>query len=186
MIGLIHSIFLGFLDTQCDQQTKEGILKKAGFDVDTEFRLDTVYSDEQWQRLFSIAVETLGVSVEAAEQGLAKKFYEDALERWSMWFEMSNSAREFLERQPKIHNGFASGLKEQDRDKKQSINDKFKLTPDGNKLSIDYKSPNHHCELYKALAQCLMDHYGDQAEITETCCMKKGDDHCHIELLWPQ
>ena len=95
---------------------------------------------------------------------------------------MSKSAREFLQRQPKIHNGFATGVRDQKAG--QAINDKFEIEHIEDGITVHYRSPNQLCGLYMALARCLMKHYGDEAAIEETKCLKQGDSECEIRIRW--
>ena len=185
MIGLIHTILLGCVEELLGEEGVDNTLLRAGMPEDMFFRMDTVYPDDEWQRLFNSAVVELGVSNEEAEIQVADFFYRDAYKRWPKWFQMSHSTREFLLRQPKIHNGFAAGVEDiQDR---QRINDKFRLidAADSGSVVIYYQSPNRLCGLYKALARCLMAHYQDPGEIKESTCMHKGDKECCIQVSWP-
>jgi len=95
---------------------------------------------------------------------------------------MSKTAREFLQRQPKIRNGFATGVRDQKAS--QAINDKFEIKHHEDGIDVHYRSPNQLCGLYKALARRLMKHYGDEAAIEETKCLKKGDSECEIRIRW--
>ena len=95
---------------------------------------------------------------------------------------MSHNAREFLERQPRIHNGFATGL--QDPAARRAINEKFQLHSSSDETIVRYRSPNKLCGLYKALARCIIDHFGDSAAIEETQCLKHGARHCEIHIHW--
>ena len=55
--------------------------------------------------------EVLNTTQEQAEEAYADFFCKDALERWPTWFTMSKNAREFLEKQPRIHHGFATSVR---------------------------------------------------------------------------
>lgn len=182
MVGLIHRMLIELLDELIGADAVSRILQQAKIPVDTEFRIDTNYSDEQFRTLLSCVMEETGLDQDTLEKRFATHFLKDAKARWPMWFKMSNSARDFLMRQPKIHNGFASSMSsEADR---TLINDKFHVDEEADKIVVHYKSPNQLCGLYKFLAQEVLDDYGEQATISESLCLKNGDDECCISVEW--
>lgn len=182
MVGLIHRMLLELLDELIGADAVGVILQRAKIAKDTEFRIDTNYSDEQFRTLLTCVIEETGLGRDALEKRFATHFLQDAKARWPMWFKMSSTAREFLLRQPKIHNGFASSMSsEADR---TLINDKFHVDENAAAITVHYKSPNQLCGLYKALAQEVLDDYGEQAEITESLCLKNGDSECCIKVEW--
>lgn len=184
MVGLIHKMLLDMLIDDYGVATLETILKRAEITPSQDFRIDTSYSDSQFREILKITLEETGLDVDAFEKRFAAHFLQDALKRWPMWFQMSNTAKSFLERQPKIHNGFASSMSnDQDRDK---INDKFRVDSDDHSITVHYVSPNQLCGLYKALALEILNYYHDQAIIEESTCQKRGDHECCIRVVWDQ
>jgi hypothetical protein len=97
---------------------------------------------------------------------------------------MSRTARAFLERQPAIHNSFATGAR--DPATRKAIADKFDMEKRAGELVVHYRSPNRLCGLYIALAGWIIRHYGEQAQITETRCMKRGDPACEVHVRWSE
>ncbi|MCH8315844.1 MAG: heme NO-binding domain-containing protein [Planctomycetes bacterium] len=182
MVGLIHKLLFDLIEEMADKEKVLEVKRKAGVDEDKAFRMDEVYDDDEWQRLFAATCTVLGVTQEQAEEAFAEFFYKDSTKRWPMWFSMSKTAREFLQRQPKIHNGFATGVRDQKAG--QAINDKFEIEHVEDGITVHYRSPNQLCGLYMALARCLMKHYGDEAAIEETKCLKQGDSECEIRIRW--
>lgn len=147
------------------------------------YRLDTVYADDEWQRLLAATCEVLGVSQETAERLFAERFGQDALARWPAWFETSRDARHFLERQQTIHNTFATGVR--DPAARKGIEDKFRLELLEKEIVARYRSPNRLCGLYKELAKWVLAHFRETAVIEETRCAKRGDEECEIHVRWP-
>ncbi len=49
---------------------------------------------------------------------------------------------------------------------------------------MHYRSPNQLCGLYTATARWIINHYGDDASIEETKCLKQGDSECEIRIRW--
>lgn len=182
MVGLIQKLLFDLVELADGTEAVAEVKRRAGVPEDKEFRMDEAYDDQEWQRLLAAACEVLNVTQEQAEEAYADLFFKDALRRWPMWFQMSRNAREFLERQPRIHNGFATGV--QDPGARQSINDKFQLEKHKGELVMHYRSPNQLCGLYKALAHRISNHYGEKASIEETRCLKQGDPECEIHISW--
>lgn len=182
MVGLIHKLLFDFLEETAGPAVVLEVKRKAGVDEAKAFRMDEVYDDAEWRRLFSATCAVLGVTQDQAEEVFADFFYKDAMRRWPMWFSMSKTAREFLQRQPKIHNGFATGVR--DHKAGQAINDKFDLEQAEHGIVMHYHSPNQLCGLYIALARLIINHYGDDASIDQTKCLKQGDLECEIRIRW--
>jgi predicted hydrocarbon binding protein len=84
--------------------------------------------------------------------------------------------------QPEIHNTWAVGLRRpEDRD---AVRDKFRLEKLKDELVVHYRSPNRLCDMYKAIAHHVFEHYHEKATIDEPRCMKRGDDDCELRIRW--
>lgn len=182
MVGLIHNIFFDMLDGLTDQNKTAQIRSAAGVSADSEFRIDENYDDAEFRRLLTAACDQLGLSREQAEVAFAKAFYEDAQRRWPTWFSISKNARDFLKRQPTIHNGFATGVS--DPAARPMIRDKFRLEEREDRLIVHYKSPNRLCGVYVELAKLILTHYQETAAIEQKSCLHNGDDACEIQIIW--
>ncbi|MCH7839448.1 MAG: heme NO-binding domain-containing protein [Planctomycetes bacterium] len=182
MVGLIQKLLIDLVESAGGAEAVVHVKRLAEVPEDKEFRMDEAYDDDEWRRLLAATCEVLNLTPEQAEEAYADFFYKDCVKRWPMWFQMSKSAREFLERQPRIHNGLATGV--QDPEARRSINDKFKIEKHNGELVVHYRSPNQLCGLYKALARWIINHYGDKASIEETRCLKQGDPECEIHISW--
>lgn len=183
MIGLIPKMLVDLVAARAGPDAAAAVRVRAGVAPDEPFRLGEVYPDQTWQALYAAARDALGVPREDAERLFARWFYEDAVKRWPSWFAMSRDARSFLERQPVIHNCFATAL--HDPAARAAVVEKFRLDrlPDG--FVMHYRSPNRHCRLYEALAEEILRHYGEEARIEQRRCVFRGDDACEIVVLWP-
>jgi hypothetical protein len=138
--------------------------------------LNEPYDDSEAQRLSVAAFRRISV------EDIAKAFFEDTLVRFPKWFEMCKTSRQFLEMQPEIHNTFAHGLRRpEDR---QAVMDKFRLEKLDDELIVHYRSRHHLCDMYKAIAERVFQHYQDRATIEEPRCMKRGDAECELRLRW--
>jgi heme-NO-binding protein len=150
---------------------------------DLEFRINEVYDDEMWRKVVAATAAVLGCSGETLEEAYARYFLKDAQKRWPMWFEMSKTARQFLERHPSVHNNFADAVR--DPGSRERIKDKFRIEKLENQLITHYRSPNQHCHLYVSLAREVLLLYGEHADIEEPKCVKHGDPECEIWISWP-
>ncbi len=184
MVGLIQKLLLDLVRQQGGPETVQKVKQLARVPEEQEFSINEVYDDKQWQSLLAAACDVLHLTPDEAEQAYATYFFEDAKQRWPMWFTMAGNAREFLEQQPTIHNGFAVG--QQDATSRDAINDKFKIESLPAASIVRYESPNALCGLYKALVNRVLDHYGEVADIDETQCAKQGAGHCIIRIRWPE
>ncbi len=183
MIGLIPKIWVMTLERLTAPESVSRILEKAGYPGDHRFALDQPYDDGRFAGLIAASSSELGMEEEALLEAFSKTFIEDSVQRWPVWYRMAPTARDFLERQPRIHDsfyraagdGFSAGTVP-----------KFQVTAMDDGLRVEYRSHNRLCRLYTALARALLDHYGDaHARVTETCCMHEGHDHCEIRVRWP-
>jgi hypothetical protein len=182
VVGLISKIFMELVQTAGGDDAVRQVKMKAKVPLEKDFKLNTVYDDREWRALVGAACEVLGITAEQAEAAYADFFFKDALNRWPMWFQMSKNSREFLLRQPAIHNSLAAGVSEEHQ--RTAVADKFNIDMTTDGLVTHYRSGNGHCGLYKALAQRVIDHYGDEARIEESRCVRRGDEECEIHVRW--
>lgn len=182
MVGIIHRILFDLVDSMGGGPAVNAVRERAGISAEQEFQLNGRYSDEEWQRLVRVACEVLKLSPEQLEEALAGQFLRDALTRWPIWFEMSRNSREFLLRQPRIHISLAAGLA--DPGDRRAVADKFRVVVDEDGITTHYRSPNGHCGLYRALAREIIRHYGDDATVAESSCVKHGARECVIHIRW--
>lgn len=182
MVGLIPKVLLDLAVALGGEQAAAAIRERAGVPPERRYRLGDVYADDEWQRLLAAACLVFDLPQDRLEQVYAAHFLADAVRRWPVWFQMSSSARQFLERQPTIHNTFATGAR--DPATRRGIEDKFRLEARPNEIIAHYRSPNLLCGLYRALAQAVLDHYGERAAIDEPRCLKRGDAECEIHVRW--
>lgn len=184
MVGMIHQILFSLVESSAGSGAVREVRRRAGVPEDKVFRMDEAYDDAEWRRLLAGTCEVLGITPSQAEQAFADFAGRELLKRWPTWFDMSHSAREFLERHPKIHNTFATAV--QDPAARQAIIDKFSVEARANELIVHYRSPNQLCGLYIALAQWVIRHYGDEATVMETRCRRKGDPECEFRICWAE
>ena len=182
MVGLIQKLLLDMIESSAGADAAREVRRRAGVPEDKEFHINEVYDDDEWRRIFAATLDVLNLTQEQAEEAYADFFFKDSQTRWPIWFQMAKNAREFLLRQPRIHNGFATS--QQDPAVRSAIDDKFKIEECDGELVVHYKSPNELCGLYLALTRCVINHYGDNAVVEEACCAKNGASECEIHVRW--
>ena len=184
MVGTIQKILLDMVEGEAGAEAVAAVKRSAGVPVDRVFRLDTVYPDDEWQRLLAAACEILQVTRAQAMETYARYFCEDAVKRWPTWFRMSDTSRQFLERQPTIHNCFATGVR--DPEARKAVTDKFRVEKLEREIVTHYRSPNQLCDLYEALACCIISYHGERATIWQVQCTRRGDPECEIHVRWEE
>lgn len=185
MIGLIQHVLLDLVRQRGGDVALAQVLARAGLPADTRFRIDTDYDDAQAAALLGHAAAVLGVDTDTLFALYADAFLADTRQRFPAFFAMAKSSREFLARQPAIHNLMGSGLRNPAR--RAQINDKFHLTDlPGGDLAVRYTSPARWCGLYVALAHAVARLYGDRLELCVAQCRARGDAACTFHLHWPQ
>ncbi len=182
MVGLVQKLLMDLIEESAGAEAVAEVKRRAEVPADREFRMDEVYDDVEWRRLLAATCAVLDITAEQAEEAYADFFFKDSQQRWPMWFTMSKNAREFLVRQPVIHNGFATGVR--DAESRQAITDKFEIEENGQDLVVHYRSPNKLCGLYMKLAERTINLYGDNATVSEKQCSKNGDAECEIHVQW--
>jgi hypothetical protein len=86
-----------------------------------------------------------------------------AIDEFPGFFQGVTSARQFLLRQPTIHNCLAAGLLPAQR---RAVGDKFVAEATANGLTMTYRSANRLGALYAALVARVAERYGEHAEVT--------------------
>jgi hypothetical protein len=180
MMGLIHRILFNMVAAHGGTEAVAQVKEQAGIAPDAVFRMNEPYADDEWRRLFSAACNVLDCSPSKAERLFGEAFLADSLRRFPKWFEMCKTARELLELQPVIHNGFATGLRSP-ADRKRVV-EKFRLEKHDDRIVTHYRSPNRLSGLYVALAECVLKHYGELGQVSMLKSLERGDDESVIEV----
>jgi heme-NO-binding protein len=182
MIGLIPKLLVNFVTQERGAEAARRVLEGAGVAPGRHYRLDSPYDDGEVHRLWASTVAEFGLTQHDFELRFATFFGEDARRRWPAWFRMSANAREFLMRQPVIHNSLATGL--HDAAERRAVADKFRLEARPDTIVVHYRSPHQLCGLYMALARWVLDQYGERGTVDEVTCLRRGDAACEIHVRW--
>jgi Haem-NO-binding len=178
MLGYPLKLLLNLIERNHGPEAVVQTLADAGLPKDRVYRLNEPYADAEAQRLTVAAFQRISL------EDIADEFFRDTLVRFPTWFQMCKTSREFLEMQPEIHNTFAHGL--QRPEEREAVRDKFRLEKLPDELVVHYRSPNHLCDMYKAIARHVFQHFQETATIQEIRCMKRGDVECELRIRWNQ
>lgn len=185
MIGIIPRLWVHTLRHIGKPEQVAQVLAAVGHPPDFEYALDQPYTDAECAALMQASQTTFQLDEQALFASFAHTFMQDSLQRWPVWFEMSPTARDFLERQPRIHERFNRSLNQREL-QSGAYTPKFQITATTSGLQVHYQSPNKLCRLYMAMARELLSHYQDlHATLHETRCMHRDDEACEIHISWP-
>ena len=185
MIGIIPRLWVHTLRQIGMPEQVAQVLAAVGHPAHFEYALDQPYTDAECAALMQASQEVLGLGEDVLFTAFARTFMQDSLQRWPVWFEMSPTARDFLERQPRIHDRFNRSLNRRDIHT-GPVSPKFEVTSAPNGLQVFYRSTNKLCRLYMAMARELLTHYQDHhATLHEPRCMHRDDEACEIHIRWP-
>lgn len=182
MHGLIAKLVVDLADRAGGPEAAAAVRRRAAL-PDRPLRIDDEVSDDTFGAMVGAACDRLGLSAAEAEEAFAAFFLEDALRRWPTFFRMSGTSKELLARIPAIHGCLVGGAPmsrmRAEKEDKFTVEDRGPL-----ELLTRYRSPNRLCGLYVALARKVVAHYGDEAEIDEPRCTKRGDPECELRVRW--
>ena len=163
MIGLIPRLLVEFIDEVGGPDVRHAILADAGLDPEAaRFRIDTDVPDPACRRLIDVACVRLGVTEAQALSLFAPFFLAAARATFPGFFRGATGTRDFLLRQPAIHNSLAAGLRNPQR---RAVADKFRAEAVPGGVRVHYNSPNRLAALYVAIAYELGRSFGEVVEV---------------------
>lgn len=176
MIGLIQKVLVDTIREQGGESALQKIAADAGVTLHEAFRIDRDYPDDECLRLIAATASYFKMDEDSLYQLYADRFVRTSRTLFPRFYQMAASAREFIERQPRIHAILASSLASEES--RGRVRDKFEVAPCGDDLLVNYRSPNRLCGLYKALYQRILAEYGDTGSFEIQRCQKRGDPVC--------
>ncbi|PAV25299.1 hypothetical protein CF392_11740 [Tamilnaduibacter salinus] len=180
MIGLIQRVLVQVIEDQGGEAARDAICEQAGLRERPDFRIDQDYDDNECLALIQATADHFQLSEDDLFRLYADYFIRITRQQFPMFYEMSGSAREFLERQPRIHSTLAASLR--DESSRARVRDKFDAWHDGESIHVLYRSPNRLCGLYEALFYRLLEEFGERGHLSVKACQKRGDEACEFCL----
>lgn len=163
MIGWIPRLLVEFLDEVGGVEVRRSILADAGLDPDAaRFRMDTDLPDPACRRIIEAACTRLGVAEAQTLALFAPYFLTAARATFPGFFRGAVGVRDFLLRQPAIHNSLAAGLRSPQR---KAVADKFRAEAVPGGVRVHYNSPNRLAALYVAIAHELARSFGEAINV---------------------
>lgn len=180
MIGLIQRVLIQVIEDQGGDEALDAICQTVGLSERPDFRIDQDYDDDECLALIQATADHFQLSEETLFRLYADHFIRITRRQFPMFYDMSNSAREFLERQPRIHSTLAASLR--DESSRARVRDKFDAWQEGEHIHVLYRSSNRLCGLYEALFYRLLDEFGESGHLSVKACQKRGDAACEFCL----
>ncbi len=173
MHGLIFTSFRDYLADAFGVETAATI-----FDGEPTYLLSQSYPDRRLLALVGRATEKTGVDAETIEHDFGVFTSQTTFARlYPAFFAISGSARDFLLTvESRIHELVRATIPLAG----PPALDVTELDDEG--VQIVYTSPRQLCVLLRGLTEGAAWHYGEQAEIEETTCMRRGDPACTLAV----
>jgi hypothetical protein len=151
---------------------------KEVFDGEPVYELAEAYPDERFADLLRRTCEATGIETDELERRLGSFTAQTTFARlYPAYFAISRTARDFiLTVETRIHELVRATIPNAGPPQL----DVSPLGVDG--VVIVYDSPRQLCFLLRGLVEGTARHYGEQAEIDETACMRRGDRSCRFEV----
>lgn len=163
MIGLIPHLLLGFLHEQRGAAAVEASLRAADLPGDHRFYLDRPYEDDTWRRLFAAGAAECGLDQATFDYRFGRYVADDFARRFPGFFVGVSTVRGMLLRQVQVHYQLARSMR--DPETRRQVAQKFEVVEDGDVLTIHYRSPNDHLNLYRGAADRLAELLGERIEL---------------------
>ena len=163
MIGWIPRLLVEFLDEVGGAEVRRSVLADAGLDPDAvRFRMDTDLPDPACRRILEAACARLAVTEAQALTLFAPYFLAAARATFPGFFRGAVGVRDFLLRQPAIHNSLAAGLRDPQR---RAVANKFRAEAVPGGVRVRYNSPNRLAAFYVAIAHELARSFGEAVDV---------------------
>ena len=173
MHGVIFTSFRDYLTQEYDAELAASIF--AGEPI---YLLSEAYPDERLLALIERAGEAVGRDDDALVHDFGVFTAQSTFTRlYPAFFSIAGSAREFmLTVEARIHELVRATIPNAGPPQL----DVTELNGDG--VTIVYTSPRRLCPLLRGLTEGTARHYGEQAEIDEQTCMRRGDAACTLAV----
>jgi hypothetical protein len=171
--GLIFTTFRDFVTTQYGPAIAGSVLAEHPIHVLTE-----AYPDEDFLAAVAKACELTGLETDELVREFGVFAGETTFPRlYPAYYTLAGGARPFLLTvEDLIHELVRATIP-------KATPPALGVAPLGEDgVSIDYSSPRQLCALVRGLVEGTARHYGEQVEITETACMRRGAAACVFEI----
>lgn len=173
MHGLIFTSFRDYLTERHGTDVTREV-----FAAEPIYLLSEAYPDERLSALVEQAAAATGREVEEIVHDFGVFTGSTTFTRlYPAFFAIAPTAREFLLTvETRIHELVRATMPNAEPPQLRVS----ELGGDG--VAIDYSSPRQLCVLLRGLAEGTAGHYGENAQIDEVTCMRRGDPSCRFEV----
>lgn len=174
MKGIVFNLLEQLVAREHGEDAWDALLDASG--LDGVYPSLGSYPDEDFRKLVGAASDALGMSPDAVIVWLGRNSIPLFAQRYPRLFEPHDTTRSFVLTlndiiHPEVRKLYpGADVPEFDFDAR-----------DG-KLLMGYRSPRKLCSFAEGLLLGAADHFGERLTIAQPSCMKRGDDHCVLEI----
>jgi hypothetical protein len=174
MKGVVFNLLEQLVARDHGEDTWDSLLDASG--LDGVYPSLGSYPDEEFRTLVIAAADTLGTSQDDVIVWLGRSAIPLFADRYPQLFEPHDSTRSFVLTlndiiHPEVRKLYpGADVPEFDFDAREGT------------LLMGYRSPRKLCSLAEGLLLGAGDHFGERLTIAQPSCMKRGDDHCVLEI----
>lgn len=182
MVGYIQYVLVNTIRHLGGDAALDAVAARLGLAQLPEFRIDSDYDNAQCLAMIEATGAHFGLDRPALFRLYADQFIVASRRQFPFFYDMAESAEDFLRRQPRIHKTLASSI--QDKGTRERVTQKFELLEGSVPMRVRYYSPNKLCGLYEALFYRLLDEYGQSGHLSHDRCQHRGDSYCEFSLYF--
>jgi hypothetical protein len=174
MKGVVFNLLEQLVTRDFGEDTWDGLLEASG--LDGVYTSLGSYPDADLSRLVSAASDALGMPADDVVSWLGRNALPLFAERYPQLFAPHESARSFVLTlndiiHPEVRKLYpGADVPEFDFDSRGAL------------LVMVYRSPRKLCSFAEGLLLGAADHYRERLTIEQPACMKRGDEHCVLEI----
>jgi hypothetical protein len=175
MKGIVFNVFEEVVSAQYGEETWDALLDAAA--LDGVYTSLGSYPDAELVALAGAAAERLGVEPDEAVRWLGKEAVPLFAAAYPDFFSPHARTRDFLLTlneiiHPEVRKLYpGADVPRFDFDVSHT-----------DRLVMGYRSPRQLCAFAEGLVQGAAAHFGERVSITQPTCMKRGDDHCTLQI----
>lgn len=179
MKGIVFSLLEQVVIAEHGERAWDALLDAAG--VDGAYTAVGSYPDEELSRLVAAAGTSFNVSGDAVLRWFGRSAMPLFADRYPNFFEGHSSARSLILTlndviHPEVRKLFPGAyVPEFDFD-----------TSDENRLALGYVSERRLCSFAEGLVLGAGDHFAELVDVSQSLCMKQGDDRCVLVCVFDE
>lgn len=172
--GIIFNLAEEIVRTHYGDDTWDDILQAA--ELEGAYSSLGIYADDELTRILTAAAERLDLPTDTVTRWLGRQALPLFAARFPEYFPIQSDTRSVILSLNKIIHPEVRKL--------SSASDlpTFDFDFEGDTLIVKYRSPRKLCGFAMGLIEGTADHYGENLEMTEHECLRRGDSACRFFL----